>query len=181
MSGKAGRKWVATAAAMGALLLAAPALWGASYYTQRLDDAKAVYLTHDNFPVHGDGIADDSDAIQRAIDKVQETTGQGIVFVPSGKYRLTRTIFVWPGVRVIGYGATRPVLLLKDHTPGFQQDIAYMVFFAGGRPGYVPDWMGRPAGKAAQGSAGPRRNAGRPMPGTVPAGIPVIDANPGTF
>ena len=56
----------------GALWLAAP-LWGASYYTMRLDDPKAVYLTRDNFSVHGDGIADDTDAIQQAIDKVQET------------------------------------------------------------------------------------------------------------
>ena len=36
----------------------------------------------------------------------------GIVFVPSGRYRLTRTIYVWRGVRVIGYGATRPVFVL---------------------------------------------------------------------
>ena len=40
-------------------LVMAP-LWGASYYTVRLDDPKAVYLTRENFPVRGDGIADDT-------------------------------------------------------------------------------------------------------------------------
>src|SRR5580658_8438422 len=80
----------------------------ASYYPVRIEDAKAVYLTPDNFPVHGDGAGDDSAAIQAAIDRASEH-GEGIVFVPSGRYRLTRTIYVWPAVRVIGYGLTRPV------------------------------------------------------------------------
>ena len=120
----------------GALWLAAP-LWGTSYYTIRLDDPKAVYLTRDNFSVRGDGIADDSDAIQQAIDKVQETTNQGIVFVPEGRYRLTKTIYIWPGVRVIGYGAARPVLVLGENTPGYQDPDKekLMIFFAGRRPG----------------------------------------------
>jgi sugar lactone lactonase YvrE len=181
MSGKGLRRALAACALVAASLAAMPRGWCASYYTQKLNDAKAVYLTHEKFAVHADGVADDSDAIQKAIDQVQETTGQGIVFVPSGRYRITRTVFVWPGVRVIGYGATRPVLVLKDHTPGFGADLAYMVFFAGGRPGYLPDWMGRPAGKGSQGSPRPRMREAKPMPGTVPAGVPVIDANPGTF
>ena len=96
---------------------------GASFYPARLDDPHAVYLTQDQFPVRGDGKADDSAAIQAAIDKVQETTGEGILFVPSGRYRVTRTIYVWPGVRVIGYGDKRPVFVLADKTPGFQEGI----------------------------------------------------------
>lgn len=47
-----------------------------SYYLVRLEDAKAVCLTQDSFPVHGDGIADDSEALQQAINRVQETTNQ---------------------------------------------------------------------------------------------------------
>ena len=119
----------------GTFLLAAP-LWGTSYYTIRLDDPKAVYLTRDNFSVH-DGIADDTDAIQQAIDKVQETTNQGIVFVPEGRYRLTKTIYIWPGIRVIGYGAARPVFVLGKNTPGYQDPDKekLMIFFAGRRPG----------------------------------------------
>src|ERR1700733_15272988 len=109
-------------------------LFASSYYPARLDDAKAVYLTPDHFSVKGDGIADDSAALQQAVDKVQEKTNQGIVFVPPGRYRLTKTIYVWPGIRLIGFGPARPVLLIGPNTPGFQQGPAYMIFFAGARP-----------------------------------------------
>src|ERR1700733_7154027 len=109
-------------------------LFASSYYPARLDDAKAVYLTPDHFSVKGDGIADDSAALQQAVDKVQEKNNQGILFVPSGRYRVTKTIYVWPGIRLIGFGVTRPTLLLGANTPGFQQGPAYMIFFAGGRP-----------------------------------------------
>jgi hypothetical protein len=119
-----------------AAVLAATSLWGSSYYTVRLDDLKAIYLTRDGFPVHGDGVADDTDALQQAIDKVQETTKEGIVFVPEGRYRLSKTIYIWPGIRVIGYGATRPALVLGENTPGYQDkdNEHLMVFFTGGRP-----------------------------------------------
>ena len=81
---------------------------GTSYYPSRLNDPKAVYLTADNFPVKADGIADDSAGLQQAINKVQETTNQGILFIPAGRYRLTKTIYIWPGIRLIGFGAERP-------------------------------------------------------------------------
>src|ERR1017187_3170366 len=102
------------------VLMAAAPVWAASYYTVRPDDPKAVYLTRD--------------AIQQAIDKVQAGANQGIVFVPEGRYRITRTIYVWPAIRVIGYGAARPVFLLGRSTPGYQDPSQenYMVFFAGG-------------------------------------------------
>ncbi len=153
------------------LLVAAPSALQASqsYYTAKLDDPTAVYLTNDNFPVHADGITDDSEAIQAAIDKVEDAHGEGILFVPEGKYRITRTIYVWPSVRIIGYGATRPEFLLADNTPGYQQGIAYMFFFTGGRPeGRHWHWH--------------LPNTPRPpFPGTVPATNKVVDANPGTF
>jgi len=85
--------------------------------------------------VKGDGVADDSTVLQQAINKVQEKTNQGILFIPAGRYRLTKTIYIWPGIRLIGFGATRPTFVLAANTPGFQQGPAYMVFFAGGRPG----------------------------------------------
>lgn len=140
-------------------LLFTASLLAASYYPVRLDDPTAVYLTAANFPVQGDGVADDSAAIQQAIDKVEATTKQGIVFIPSGRYRISRTIYIWPGVRVIGYGATRPVLVLGKNTPGYQSGIGYMVLFAGGRHPYFHHG---------------------PFPGTVPP-AEVEDANPGTF
>jgi hypothetical protein len=107
---------------------------GSSYYPSRLQDSKAVYLDSAEFSVHGDGQADDTDALQSAINKVQHDRNQGIVFVPAGRYRLTRTIYVWPGIRLIGFGATRPTFVLAQNTPGFQKGPAYMVFFAGSRP-----------------------------------------------
>jgi sugar lactone lactonase YvrE len=154
------------------VLMAAPLTLRASqsYYPAKLDDPAAVYLTKDNFPVHADGVADDSEAIQAAIDKVEEEHGEGILFVPEGKYRITRTIYVWPSVRIIGYGATRPEFLLADNTPGYQQNIAYMFFFTGGRPG-GRHWHAR----------GPANAPRPPFPGTVPASNTVVDANPGTF
>ena len=123
------------------LILALALLWataasasGTSYYPSRLQDSKAVYLDSAEFSVHGDGQTDDTDALQSAINKVQRDRNQGIVFVPSGRYRLSRTIYVWPGIRLIGFGATRPTFVLARNTPGFQQGPAYMVFFAGSRP-----------------------------------------------
>ncbi len=124
------------------LLLSVSPLFATSYYAARLDDPKAIYLTPDNFAVRGDGIADDSSALQEAINKVQKTTNQGILFIPSGHYRVTKTIYIWPGIRLIGFGATRPSLVLAANTVGFQHGPTYMVFFAGGRPSAgetVPD------------------------------------------
>ena len=163
------------AALVGAALLAlAVPIFGSSYYPLRLNDAGAVYLTPAHFPVHADGKADDSAAVQDAIDRVQETSGQGIVFIPSGRYRLTRTIFIWPGIRLIGYGPTRPVFFLADNTPGFQQGPAYMVFFAGFRLKSLPArFKKRMLARFPEGHP-------PPTPGVVPPTF-VPDANPGTF
>jgi len=141
---------------------------GASYYAARLDDPKAVYLTPDRFAVKGDGIADDSAAIQAAVDRVQETTGEGILFIPEGRFRVTRTIYVWPGVRLIGYGAKRPVFVLANGTPGFQQGIGCMFFFVGRRLDGIA-------------SAGRDYGVPEPPPGTVPPNRKVVDAGNSTF
>ena len=107
-----------------------------SFYTQRLEDPKAVYIA----PSGGD----DTAALQHAINRVQETTRQGIVLLAPGQYHVSDTIYIWPGIRLIGYGATRPVIVLPANTPGFG-DASHekiMFFFAGRRPrngGPVPD------------------------------------------
>src|SRR6202167_702818 len=118
--------------------------FAASTYPERLDDPGAVYLTPQEFHVHGDGQQDDSEAVQAAIDKIQSSKGEGIVFVPQGRYRISRTIFLWPGVRLIGYGPQRPVFVLGENTPGYQDGIAYMFFFAGARPRSEAESASRP-------------------------------------
>ena len=133
-----------------------------SVFTSRPDDPAAIYV---EAPDPGAG-GDDSGILQAALDRAAASFNGGIVFVASGRYRVTRTLIVWRGVRVIGYGATRPVLVLPDRTPGFQEGIGLMVHFTSARP--------------------PR--AGQPPPGRVPFPPPGIvpaadipDANQGTF
>ena len=163
------------------LLFAATLLLGSvlskaqSFYPTKLNDSSAISVQIGKDGVHGNGIEDDTDALQHAIDLVEQTTGQGIVLLPDGHYRLTHTLYLWPGVRLIGYGTRRPVLLLADKTQGYGRDIAYMVFFTGGRPeqsGRTPR-SGHSEGRTSDNSV--------PFPGTVPASSEVIDANPGTF
>ncbi len=117
-----------------AILSSVVPLLASSYYPARLDDPRAIYLTQENFAVKGDGIADDSAVLQQAINQIQEKTNQGILFVPAGRYRLTKTIYIWPGIRLIGFGATRPAFVLAANTPGFEHGPSYMLFFAGARP-----------------------------------------------
>lgn len=123
---------------VGALLLCvllAKPLPAASFYPLRPEDSLAVYLEKGAFGVHADGIADDSDALQQAIDRVEATTHQGVVFIPDGRYRLGKTVHVWEGIRLIGYGPQRPVFVLGKDTPGFQEGAGkYMIFFADRKP-----------------------------------------------
>ncbi|ATY33967.1 glycosyl hydrolase family 28-related protein [Sphingomonas psychrotolerans] len=110
----------------------------------------------------GDGKADDSDALQQALDRARGKTGHGMVFLPSGRYRITRTLVVPAGVRVYGVGKTRPVIQLGADTPGFQQGVSTMIVFGGDdqyQVGKVPV----------------------PVPTIVPRDKVVRDANSGTF
>jgi hypothetical protein len=45
-----------------------------SVYALHPEDSHAVYLTAEEFGARGNGVDDDSDSLQRAIDRVQETT-----------------------------------------------------------------------------------------------------------
>jgi hypothetical protein len=150
------RLFAALALLLWSLALPAHAASTSAYVTKP-DDANAVTVQG-----KGDGRADDSAAIQSAIDAAAKGGQGGIVFVPSGRYRLTRTIVVWPGVRVFGYGKTRPIFLLADNTPGFQKGVGTMFVFAGGdqyNVGQVPV----------------------PVPFVVGVKDPIRDANSATF
>ena len=106
VAGLAGLAW--TVAGAGEAAKPAVSAASSSYYTVRPDDPKAVELTRERFGAVGDGVADDTAALQKAIDAVQEATGEGVVLVPLGRYRVSGTVYVWPAIRVIGYGPRRP-------------------------------------------------------------------------
>jgi Pectate lyase superfamily protein/SMP-30/Gluconolactonase/LRE-like region len=150
------------------LLTLAPAFpaLAASVFTTRLDDSRAVYFSAQPHGAADNGQTDDSAVIQAAIDKASSDAHDGIVFVPSGRYRLSRTVYVWPGVRVLGYGATRPIFVLAKNTPGFRTGIGVMVIFTGARPADLARMGGR---------------VPFPPPGSVPPNDAIADANPGTF
>lgn len=67
-----------------------------------------AYVNVKDFGAVGDGVADDLIAIQAAIDSVSADnsnifyTKGGTVFLPSGKYRVTGTIYLTKGVRLLG-------------------------------------------------------------------------------
>ena len=121
------------------------------------EDPRAVVVR-----AQGDGRADDTAAIQQAIDAAANKGEGGVVFLPSGRYRITKSILIPLAVRVYGVGATRPVFVLAPKTPGFQQGVANMVIFTGGDQYTV--------GKVPM-----------PVAGAVGAQQDVRDANSATF
>lgn len=141
-------------------LVAAICSWanaGPSVYQTMPNDPKAITVS-----ASGDGQTDDTDAIQAAINAAEANGAGGIVWLPSGRYRITKTLIMWPGVRLFGVGETRPVLLLAENTPGFQQGVSNMVIFTG------------------RGSAA-KNPVAFPVPGSVPFSENIADANSGTF
>ena len=153
---------LARAALVAWVTMTAPAWAGPSVYLTAPADPKAVTVR-----ATGDGTADDTAAIQQALDAVSNRGAGGIVYLPSGRYRLTRTIYVWPGVRLLGVGPTRPVLMLAERTPGFQDGVKNMVIFAGrGIEPPPPAFARKPP---------------FPVPGSVPFNDDIADANSGTF
>ncbi|EJL34342.1 glycosyl hydrolase family 28-related protein [Novosphingobium sp. AP12] len=160
------RGHLAACTAVLALLAAAPLSASPSVYTAAPDEPTAITVTG-----KGDGRADDTAAIQQAIDRAaagpaDKGSGGGIVFLPTGTYRITRTLFLWPGVRIFGIGEKRPVIVLGAKTPGFQRGIGHMLVFAGSE---------------RERDAKDSKEIAFPPPGSVPFNKNVADANPGTF
>jgi hypothetical protein len=91
-----------------------------SFYQQRLDDKDAAYFTPANYAIKADGKTDVSDALQKAIKDLKDKNGFGVLFIPEGKYLISKTIFVPRAIRLIGYGKTRPIIMLAPNSPGFQ-------------------------------------------------------------
>src|SRR5581483_9365449 len=157
--------WVVCGAAL--TVAAGSALASTSAFESAPSDPRAITVKG-----KGDGRADDTDAIQRALDQATEHTFGGLVFLPSGRYRISRTILIWPGVRLFGTGPTRPILALGNNTPGFQHGVGSMVVFTGAK-----------RGDYARGDVG-RIELPRvpfPPPTVVPFDPKIWDANPSTF
>ncbi|MEQ9103463.1 MAG: glycosyl hydrolase family 28-related protein [Rhodothermales bacterium] len=100
-----------------------------SVYTQVPDDPEAHFFTSDNFDIVADGTHDVSDALQAAINRLKKERNFGILFIPEGKYRISRTIHVPKAIRIIGYGENRPEFILGENTPGYQDENNYMFWF----------------------------------------------------
>jgi hypothetical protein len=128
----------------------------AQVFTGRPEDHRAVYLDAPEFKAKGDGVADDTEALQAAINAVQTSIRRGVVFVPEGRYRITKPVYVWAGIRLMGFGSKRPTFVLADKTPGYQGDGTP----GGGGPQYMLQFVNEP----------PRN-----------PGDPVADGNPGSF
>jgi hypothetical protein len=125
-----------------------------SVYQKKPNDAEAFFFTPGDFNIKADGKMDVSDALQAAINKVKTEKSFGILFIPEGKYRISKTIYVPGAIRLIGYGVNRPEIILGKNTPGFQEldpesryQEKYMIFFTGGMVA-----EGRPPGDAGAGT-----------------------------
>lgn len=92
---------------------------GLSFYKEMLADSSAVYFAEPFYDVKKDGSEDVSEQLQDAIYAVVRKAGYGVLFVPEGKYLLSKTIYVPKAVRIIGYGENRPEFILKNHAEGF--------------------------------------------------------------
>ena len=94
-----------------------------SIYTRRLEDPEAVYFTPDNFDIKADGSVDISMVLQTAINKLKNKKNFGVIFIPEGTYRISRTIYIPKAIRLIGYGEKRPLIILSENSPGYQSPV----------------------------------------------------------
>lgn len=97
-----------------------PSFSGESIYTQKPNDSEAYYFTPENYDIKADGITDISDALQHAINQIKKEKNYGILFIPEGKYRISKTIHIPEAIRLIGYGKNRPEIVLGENTAGYQ-------------------------------------------------------------
>jgi len=91
-----------------------------SVYQQKINDPEASYFIPEKLGLAKN--ADVSDALQKMINQVKEEKNFGIVFIPEGTYRISKTIFIPKSIRLIGYGKNRPEIILAKNSPGYQKE-----------------------------------------------------------
>ncbi len=100
-----------------------------SVYSQMPDDPEAIYFTSESFNIKADGKQDVSEPLQFAINRLKKEKNFGVLFIPEGKYLISKTIYVPKAIRIIGYGKNRPEFTLGKNTTGFQDENNYMFWF----------------------------------------------------
>lgn len=110
---------------LGCLLFVFAFIYGqtvitSSIYEIRPEDSDAYYFTPENYNFKLDNESDVSEALQIAVNQVKAEKNFGILFIPEGKYRISKTIYIPPAIRLIGYGKNRPEFILTKNSPDFQ-------------------------------------------------------------
>ncbi|MBR6813241.1 MAG: SMP-30/gluconolactonase/LRE family protein [Tidjanibacter sp.] len=103
---------------------------GESAYKQKFADPNAEFFTPENYGIKADGKMDVSDQLQAAINKVKTDKNFGTLYIPEGKYLISKTIYVPGAVRLIGYGEKRPEIILAKNT--FVDQEGWMFWYTGG-------------------------------------------------
>lgn len=110
-----------------------------SVYREKFQDEIGVFFDETFFPKLRAKPGDYSDSIQEAIDYLVKEWGYGILYIPEGEYPITKTIFIPPSVRLIGFGEKRPKFILPENTKGFDGTTETIsdpsAMFRGGYPG----------------------------------------------
>jgi hypothetical protein len=77
---------------------------------RKVGDKLGEFVSVKDFGAVGDGVADDTAAVQAAIDAVYARANKGAVYLPAGDYKLTAAPDVKYGVSIFGDGGTASVL-----------------------------------------------------------------------
>ena len=131
---------------ISSLLLLPAKQASSSLILEKPQDPLASYFTPEYYGIKADGKTDATKALQDAINLLKKDQNYGILFIPEGTYLLSSTIEVPPAIRLIGYGSQRPVFILGDNSPAFQQR-NYMIWFTGS-----PQTPGRESSDAGAGT-----------------------------
>jgi hypothetical protein len=114
---------------------------------QRTTTHSSVWQNVQSFGATGNGVTDDTAAIQSAINHNRSTNewkGPAVVYIPPGTYKISNTIVVWAQTMLVGDENQPPQFVLVSNAPGFNNAAAKKpVFVATGGYNVLPsteDW-----------------------------------------